>query len=46
MVVVGELEGGGTDLTSLQEGRRRVAACLRRPQVPAIVDNHPHASRL
>ena len=56
-VVVGELEdgfkatcltcaGGGASLTSLREGRRHAAALLRRPQAPAIVDNHPHASQL
>jgi len=56
-VVVDELEGGfkttcstcaggGASFTSLREGRRRAAACLRRPQAPAIVDNHPHAPRL
>jgi len=57
VVVVGELEGGfkatcltwaggGTSLTSLREGRGHTAAFLRRPQAPAIVDNHPHASQL
>ena len=38
--------GGGAGLTSLREGRRHAAAFLRRPQAPAIVDNHPHASQL
>ena len=33
--------GGGAGLTSLREGRRHSAACVRCPSPLAIVKNHP-----
>jgi len=37
--------GGGTALTSLREGRKNAAACLRRLQAPAMAANQPQTCR-
>jgi len=37
--------GGGTALTSLREGRRNTAACLRRLQATAVTANGPQTCR-